>query len=92
MVNIFFSIYSEFTIKANANILGQIEGGKAEGGFETISSKASTYDTIGESGVLAIRLFKLNLFKKTQLVRGEQPSATHVNIEDVPNSDIEDDF
>ncbi len=82
---------SDFTIKASANILGQIEGGKAEGGFETSSSKASTYESIGESGVLAIRLFKLNLFKKTQLVRGEQPS-TNLKIEDTLDMNIEDDF
>lgn len=83
---------SEFTIKASANILSQIEGGKAEGGFETSSSNDSTYESIGESGVLAIRMFKLNIFKKTQLVRGEQPSATDLKIEDILDLDIQDDF
>lgn len=87
---------SDFTISASANILGQIEGGKAEGGFETSSSNASTYDSIGESGVVAIRLFKLNWFNKTKLLGDDQLTKDDVKIEenfDLDSEDgVEDDF
>ncbi|WP_149274908.1 hypothetical protein [Pareuzebyella sediminis] len=87
---------SDFTITASANILSEIEGGKAGGDFTTNSSKASTYDSIGESGVIAIRLFKLNLFNKTKLLGDDQLTKDDIEIIKDFNSDaegvIEDDF
>ena len=87
---------SDFTISASANILGEIEGGKAEGGFKTASSKASTYDSIGESGVVAIRLFKLNLFNQTKLLGDDQLTLDDIEITNDFDLDteegLEDDF
>jgi len=81
---------SNFTISASANILSEIEGGKAEGDFKTTSSKASTYDCIGESGVLAIRLFKLNLFNKTKLLGDDQLTLDNIEIKTDFDLDDED--
>ncbi|GGW37125.1 hypothetical protein [Arenibacter certesii] len=83
---------SDFSIKASANILGQIEGGKAEGGLNTSSSTASTFNSIGESGVVGIRLFKLNWFNKTKLLGDDQLTAEDITIEDTLDKAIEDDF
>ncbi|MDX1327140.1 MAG: hypothetical protein R3299_05495 [Arenibacter sp.] len=83
---------SDFSIKGSAHILGAIEGGKAEGGFETSSSNASTYDVIGESGVVGVRLFKINLFNKVKLLGDDQLTQDDISIEDNFDSDIQDDF
>lgn len=86
---------SDFTINASAHILSEIEGGKAEGDFKTSSSNASTYDSIGESGIVAIRLFKLNFFNKTKLLGDDQISKDDIEIVKDFNLDSEetmDDF
>jgi hypothetical protein len=81
---------SEFTISASANILKDIEAGKANGAFETTSSNSSTFDSIGESGVLAIRLFKLNWLNKIKLLADDQISPDKIIIEEDFGADADD--
>lgn len=80
---------SEFSINAKADILSDIEGGKADAGFETSSSNSSTYNSVGETGVLALRFFKLNLFGNIKLVRG---GGNNVTVIDTFEDELEDDF
>ena len=59
---------TEVEIKAGADVLQQIEGGKVQGGFDFKSTRDSTFKAIGETGVLALGLFKLNLFNDVKVL------------------------
>lgn len=50
---------TEVTISAAANILKQVEGGKVDGSLEIQSNKESVFSSIGDSGVIGLRFFKL---------------------------------
>ncbi|MCW5516168.1 hypothetical protein [Muriicola sp. Z0-33] len=81
---------TEFAINANANILKEIDAGKVNGSIETTSSNNSTFESIGETGVIAIRLFKLNIFNQLRM-RGPASTAS-VEIQEIFDMDPEDDF
>jgi hypothetical protein len=80
---------SEFTINAKADILSDIEVGKANAGFETSSSNSSTYDSIGKTGVLALRFFKINWLGNIRVL---SDSINKITIQDTFDGDLEDDF
>ncbi|MEN2282415.1 hypothetical protein AAGF08_09780 [Algoriphagus sp. SE2] len=50
---------TEVTISASADVLKQVEGGKVDGGLEIQSNKESVFSSIGDSGVIGLRFFKL---------------------------------
>jgi hypothetical protein len=80
---------TEIEIKAGADILKQIEGGKVNGEFEFKSNRDSTFKAIGETGVLALSLFKLNIFNKPRVLAiGEK---VDFKVEEV-KGEMEDDF
>jgi hypothetical protein len=62
---------TEVQINATADVLKQIEGGKVQGGFDLKTNKNSVFKAIGESGVVALSLFKLNIFDNVKILRGE---------------------
>jgi len=80
---------SEFTINAKADILSDIEVGKANAGFETSSSNSSTYDSIGETGIIALRFFKLNWLGNIKILADQ---VNKVSIVDTFEDELEDDF
>lgn len=73
---------TEFQISGSANLLKAVESGKADAGLEISSSKSSTFNSVGESGVVALRMFKLNWLGKLKLLRDNQ----------VPDYTVEDNF
>ena len=70
---------TEIAIKASADVLRQIEAGKVSGGFEFTSNNNSEFKSVGETGVLAIKLFKLNLFNRLKVLAGTE-AATAVDV------------
>lgn len=83
---------TEVTIGAEAEILQQVEAGKVVGNFEYKSNKDSTFKAIGESGALALRLFKLNIFNKTKvLAAAGLVKDKDFKIEKVSDKDVSDD-
>ncbi len=86
---------SDFKISGKANLLKALEGGKASGAFETSSSKSSTFHTVGEKGVMALRLFKLNWLGNIRVLSDDQ-LADAVSTEHSPTTftdlGAEDDF
>ncbi|TMM58031.1 hypothetical protein FEE95_00985 [Maribacter algarum] len=84
---------SEFVLNASADILQQIDGGKVGGGVSFTSSNNSTFDAVGKSGVLGIKLFKLNwLSSEIDILAADQITENNVIIEDDFGIDSEDDF
>ncbi|TMU57474.1 hypothetical protein [Flagellimonas algicola] len=88
---------SEFILNASAEILEQIDGGKVEGGFSYTSSNNSTFDAIGKSGVIGIKLFKLNwLSGEINVLAADQVTENNILFEDNlgidSEEDLEDDF
>ena len=86
---------TEFSISANADLLKEVETGKAEGGFETSASKSGTFNAIGDSGVIALRMFKLNWFGNPKLLADDQlADAVKIEKEFGANTEeaLEDDF
>ena len=79
---------TEIEIKAGADILKQIEAGKVHGGFEFKSNKDSTFKAIGETGILALSLFKLNIFNRPTVLAGTEPEF---KVEEV-KGEVEDDY
>ncbi|PCJ94424.1 MAG: hypothetical protein COA50_11725 [Flavobacteriaceae bacterium] len=86
---------STFKISASADLLKAVESGKVDVGFETSSSNSSIFNSIGESGVIALRMFKLNWFGNLKLLADDQ-LANKVSIEKIfgidMEKDLEDDF
>ena len=86
---------SDFKISASANLLKAVEAGKASGAFETSSTKSSTFHSVGEEGVMALRLFKLNWLGNIKVLSDDQ-LADAVKTEQSPTDDsdwsTEDDF
>lgn len=80
---------TEIEIKAGADILQQIEVGKVQGVFEFKSSRDSTFKAIGETGVVALGLFKLNIFGNAKLLNLNK--GTDFDIENLAG-EIEDDY
>ena len=81
---------TEIEIKADANLLQQIEAGKVTGEVDFTSNRDSTFKAIGETGVLALGLFKLNIFNNVKVLslnKGE-----HFDIVDIKGDEIEDDY
>ena len=73
---------TEIQISGSANLLKAVESGKADAGLEISSSKSSAFNSVGESGVVALRMFKLNWLGKLKLLRDNQ----------VPDYSVEQDF
>jgi hypothetical protein len=80
---------TEIEIKASADILKQIEAGKVNGGFEFKSNRDSTFKAIGETGVLALSLFKLNIFNRPKVLPLD--AKVDFKVEEL-KGDMEDDF
>lgn len=80
---------TEVEIKAGADVLQQIEVGKVQGGFQFTSSRDSTFKAIGETGVLALGLFKLNIWGNPKLLTLSK--GNDFEIESL-TGEIEDDF
>lgn len=85
---------TEFKISGSANLLKAVDAGKAGAGLEISSSKSSAFSAVGKSGVVGLRLFKLNWRGKLKLLRDNQvPDYT---VEDKfsvrMDGDMEDDF
>ncbi len=86
---------SEFAITANADVLREIEVGKASGGFEITASNSSTYDSVGDTGIIALKLFKLNWLNRLKLLKSPKITKEQIIIEDDFGKDtgeLEDDF
>ena len=83
---------TEFSIGAKANVLKEIEIGEVSGGFEINSSRDSVFETIGESGIIALRLFQLGWLNGIKLMKERTPSTSNVLIEKEFSEAIEDDF
>lgn len=80
---------TEIEIKAGADVLQQVEGGKVQGAFEFKSTRDSTFKAIGETGVLALGLFKLNIFNNVRIMSLQKgQDFDTVKLE----GEIEDDF
>lgn len=86
---------SDVQIGANADILKNVEAGKAEGSFEMSSSKSGLFNSVGEAGVIALRLFKVNWRGNISVLSDDQ-LADAVNAEESPTKEFdwsaEDDF
>lgn len=61
---------TEVELSASADILQQVEAGKVEASVGFKSSNKSTFNAVGETGVLALKLFKLNIFNKVKTLAG----------------------
>ena len=88
---------SEFVLNASADILQEIDGGKAAGGFKYTSSNDSTFDAVGKSGVVGIKLFKLHwLNSEIDILAADQISEDDIAFEEDfgidTEEDLEDDF
>jgi hypothetical protein len=81
---------NEFSVSARANVLKAIEGGSASGGFATKSTSSNILDFIGESGVLAFNLFKLNWNNNLNLLN--EVDTSDLQIEDNVGIDTGDVF
>jgi hypothetical protein len=57
---------TEIELSASADILQQVEAGKVEASVGFKSSNKSTFNALGETGVLALKLFKLNIFNQVK--------------------------
>jgi hypothetical protein len=79
---------TEVTISAAANVLKQVEGGKVDGGVQIQSNKQSVFSSIGESGVIGLRFFKLKWLGQGVNVLSETQGEVEV-VKDVID---EDDF
>jgi hypothetical protein len=79
---------TEVELKASADILQQIEGGKVQGGVQFKSNKESTFNAIGETGIVALSLFKLNIFSNVKVLDGEAPKFDIVEVK----GEVQDDF
>jgi hypothetical protein len=79
---------TEVELKASADLLKQVEAGKVNAGVGFKSNKESAFNAIGESGVVALSLFKLNLFNKVKVLEGEQPKFEVVEVK----GEIPDDY
>jgi len=75
-------------LKASAEILQAVEGGKVQGGVGFKSNKDSAFNAIGESGIVALSLFKLNIFNKVKVLSGEDPKFDIIELK----GEIQDDF
>jgi hypothetical protein len=86
---------SDFQISASANLLKSVEAGKASGAFETSSTKSSAFHSVGEEGVMALRLFKLNWRGNLKVLSDDQ-LADAITTEESPTDEFdwstEDDF
>lgn len=79
---------TEVELKASADILKQIEAGQVQGGVEFKSNKESAFNAIGESGVVALGLFKLNIFNTVKVLDGEPPKFDVIELK----GEMEDDY
>jgi len=80
---------TEVTISGAANLLQQVDGGKVSASLDIQSNKKSVFNSVGESGVLGLDLFKLNLLKKVKLLA--EVSKGDIKIEKIVG-DLKDDF
>jgi hypothetical protein len=79
---------TEVELKASADLLKQVEIGKVQAGVGFSSNRNSAFNAIGETGVVALSLFKLNLFNQVKVLEGEAPAFS---IEEVKGI-VQDDF
>jgi hypothetical protein len=79
---------TEVSLQASADLLKQVEIGKVEAGIGFTSNRKSSFNAIGETGIVALSLFKLNLFGNVKVLEGEEPKF---EIEEV-KGEVEDDF
>jgi hypothetical protein len=80
---------TEIEIKASADVLKQIETGKVNAGFEFKSNRDSTFKAIGETGVLALSLFKLNIFNRPKVLTRD--AKVDFKVEEL-EGEMQDDF
>lgn len=80
---------TEVTLSGAASVLQQVEGGKVSASLDIEASKESVFNSIGESGVIGLDLFKINLFGNVKLLA--QVTADDISIEQ-DLGDLEDDF
>lgn len=72
---------TEIELSASADILQQVEVGKVEASVGFKSSNKGTFSAVGETGVLALSLFKLNIFNKVKTLVGALEKGKHFEIE-----------
>lgn len=79
---------TEVALKASADLLKQVEAGKVQAGIEFNSNRESTFHAVGESGIVALSLFKLNIFNKVKILEGAAPKFDIVEVK----GDVGDDY
>jgi len=77
---------TEVSLNASADLLKQVEIGKVEAGVGFTSNRNSAFNAIGETGVLALSLFKLNWLGNTKLLAEGKYEIKEVK------GEMEDDF
>lgn len=81
---------TEIEINASADVLKQIDAGKVQGEFQFKANKNSVFKAIGESGIIALSLFKLNIFNNINLLGDMAKSNEQKFI--LVEGEMEDDF
>jgi len=81
---------TEIELSASADILQQVEAGKVEASVGFKSSNKSTFNAVGETGVLALKLFKLNIFSKVRTLEGALKKGEDFEISEL-DGDMGDD-
>jgi hypothetical protein len=79
---------TEVVLEAKANILKQVEAGKVDGTVSMTSSKKGVFESIGESGVVGLDLFRAGL-RGPKLLADIKPEDVEIE-KGVEN--IDDDF
>lgn len=79
---------TEVELKASADLLKQVEAGRVEASVGFHSTRESTFNVIGESGIVALSLFKLNIFNKVKILLGETPKFDIIEVK----GDVADDY
>ncbi|WP_296701334.1 hypothetical protein [Algoriphagus sp.] len=77
---------TEISISAAANVLKQVEGGKVDGALQIQSNKQSVFSSIGETGIIGLRFFKLKWLGQGVSVLAETQGEVEVE-KDVINDD-----
>ncbi|MGH4009492.1 MAG: hypothetical protein ACRDTH_15310, partial [Pseudonocardiaceae bacterium] len=78
---------SKEEISGRADLLNLLNVGKVEAGLTISAEDDIGLEIFGQSGVLGLRMFKLQFFNGTQTLRGSDGEG----IEQVTEADLEDD-
>lgn len=69
---------TEFSISARANVLKALEGGSLSGGFSTNSNRENLFEVVGQKGVVAFELFKVNWANNVELLNEVDGAAVSI--------------